>query len=295
MGLAIKKISQAEKYLKFGLIGVAGSGKTYSSLLLATKLGDRVLAIDTEMSVAKTGIQIPDNEKIDLIEWGAEANANQIENLTETIITAEKEGYDVVVVDSLSWFWDWLLEWSSAIQKTKGVNSFVAWSYVTPLQKRLIQTILTAKLHILATMRAKVEYAIDTADGKMKINRVGLGAEQGKNIEYEFDLLGLLGENHFVEIKKDRFSKFQDRIQKFDEQFILEIISFFKEGGNKRDNIPSDDNWEDLKKWILSLDLDTIDKEKIAKFEKSGLRNNKEEIEKVRRYFTKKYKEGGKQ
>ena len=43
-----RRAERRKAYLKIALCGVSGSGKTYSSLLLAKGLGNKVAMIDTE-------------------------------------------------------------------------------------------------------------------------------------------------------------------------------------------------------------------------------------------------------
>jgi hypothetical protein len=62
-------------------------------------------------------------------------------------------------------------------------------------------------------MRSKTEWnTTKDGNGRLKPIRVGLAPEQGKGIEYEFDLLLELSPNHAAEVIKDRTGKYQDQI-----------------------------------------------------------------------------------
>ena len=77
----------------------------------------------------------------------------------------------------------------------RGGNSFTdGWGKVgTPLQNRLMDAMLNAPLHIIATMRVKSEYVIEPDErGKSVPRRIGLKEVQREGVEYEFDLVGLL-------------------------------------------------------------------------------------------------------
>jgi hypothetical protein len=68
--------------------------------------------------------------------------------------------------------------------------------------------------HIIATMRVATEWSQekDEKTGKTRPVRVGLKPEQGKGIEYEFDLVIEMSPEHIGTVIKDRTGKFQDAI-----------------------------------------------------------------------------------
>jgi hypothetical protein len=60
--------------------------------------------------------------------------------------------------------------------------------------------------------------------------RVGLAPEQGKGIEYEFDVLFEISPEHIVHVIKDRSGRFQDRtIDKPDEEFGKALASWLSD------------------------------------------------------------------
>ena len=65
----------------------------------------------------------------------------------------------------------------------------------------------------------------------MAPRRVGLAPEQGKGIEYEFDLLLEMSQEHICSVIKDRTGKFQDQLlDKPDEKFGKALINWLSEG-----------------------------------------------------------------
>jgi hypothetical protein len=124
---------------------------------------------------------------------------------------AAKMGYKVLVIDSLSHAWRELTEEVDRItQASKSNNSLLSWGKVSPKQKRLIETILSFPGHIIATMRSKTDWVVTQTNGKIVSEKLGLAPEQGKGIEYEFDLLVELNQQHIATVTKDRTGKFQD-------------------------------------------------------------------------------------
>jgi hypothetical protein len=127
---------------------------------------------------------------------------------------AYQTGYKVLVIDSLSHAWRELTEEVDRLtQASASKNSFLSWGRVGPKQKRLIDAILNFPGHLIATMRSKTEWVIGQGrNGKNVPEKMGLAPEQGKGIEYEFDLLVELNQEHQASVTKDRTGKFQDAL-----------------------------------------------------------------------------------
>jgi hypothetical protein len=126
---------------------------------------------------------------------------------------ASDAGYTVLVIDSLSHAWRELTEEVDRITQTNNYkNSLLSWGKVGPKQKRFIEAILNFPGHIIATMRSKNEWVIGEKNGKAVPENVGLAPEQGKDIEYEFDLLLKMDQNHQATVIKDRTGLYQDQV-----------------------------------------------------------------------------------
>ena len=81
-------------------------------------------------------------------------------------------------------------------------------------------------------MRSKTEWVIgEGKDGKTAPQKLGLAPEQGKGIEYEFDLLIEMDQKHNATITKDRTGKFQDEtIEKPGEDFGIALYEWLASG-----------------------------------------------------------------
>jgi hypothetical protein len=142
---------------------------------------------------------------------------------------AYQAGYKVLIIDSLSHAWRELTEEVDRIaQSSTNRNSFSAWGKVGPKQKRLVEAILNFPGHIIVTMRSKTEWVVtQNSMGKNVPEKLGLAPEQGKGIEYEFDLLIELNQPHQAVVTKDRTGKFQDAIKdKPGEEFGAELYDW---------------------------------------------------------------------
>jgi hypothetical protein len=220
------KAEKSKALLRAAIFGPSGSGKTFSALRIATGMGGKIAVIDTEH---KTAIKYADRFEFDV----CDLEEGSIDEYIAAINAAAKSGHDILIIDSLSHGWKKLLEEMDMLTTGKyNGNSFRAWSEGTPRQHRFIDAILSYPGHVIATMRSKTEWTIEeTEKGKMKPTRIGLTPEQGKGIEYEFDLLLELSPQHYCTTLKDRTGKFQDVIiEKPGEEFGESLIAWLNEG-----------------------------------------------------------------
>lgn len=205
----IKRLQKTESRLRLAIAGPAGSGKTYSSLLIASGLvddnWDKICIIDTERGSANCYA-----DKFPIFGIVLEPPFKP-EKYIASIKEAEAAGMEVIIIDSLSHAWageGGLLDQHGQIAD-KMKNSFTAWREVTPMHNRLVDTMLQSKCHIIATLRTKTEYVVE--DGGKKIRKVGLAPIQRDGLEYEFTIFGDLSPTHLLTVSKDRTGLFQDQ------------------------------------------------------------------------------------
>jgi hypothetical protein len=220
-----KKATKAAAKLRAAFFGPSGAGKTFSALRVATGLGGPIAVIDTERGSAS---KYSDRFAFDVLDLEDQS----IEGYVSAIAMAAEGGYRVLVIDSLSHGWQDLTAEVEKLAKAKyRGNTWSAWSEGTPLQRRLVNAILGFPGHIIATMRSKTEWTTVDSNGKKTPQRVGLAPEQGKGIEYEFDLLVEISVEHIGQVIKDRTGKFQDKlIDKPGEQFGQQLAAWLADG-----------------------------------------------------------------
>lgn len=226
--MGFKKATKAAAKLRAAIFGPSGAGKTFTSLRVAAGLAGTgtVAVIDTERGSAS---KYADRFKFDVLELEDQT----IGGYCDAIRQAADAGYAVLVIDSLSHGWQTLLEEVEKLAKAKyRGNTWSAWSEGTPLQRKLVQAILGFPGHVIATMRSKTEWTtVDDGRGKKSPQRVGLAPEQGKGVEYEFDLLVEISTEHVANVIKDRTGKFQDKlIDKPGEDFGKQLAAWLAEG-----------------------------------------------------------------
>jgi hypothetical protein len=209
MNYTFTKATKEQSKLRLAIFGPSGAGKTFTALRLATGIGGEVAVIDTERGSAS---KYADRFTFDVLELPADHR--DIEAYCAAIKAAQQNGYAVLIIDSLTHGWRELLAEVDKIARAKyRGNTWSAWSEGTPKQRRLVNAILDFDGHVIATMRTKTEWTTGS-DGKGKTRpvRVGLAPEQGKGIEYEFDMLMEINPEHDANVIKDRTGKYQDEI-----------------------------------------------------------------------------------
>ena len=202
-------------YLRLAIDGPAGSVKTFTSLEVATfiaqQYGDLPPAfIDTERGSAS---KYASRFAFDVIDMDKPFHPDRF---VKGIQMAVDAGYKVLVIDSLSHAWNGpggLLELVDNFAKKYGGNGFAGWKDATPIQTRLIDAIIGANLHIIACMRAKMDYAQDKDErGRTQITKVGLAPIQREGMEYEFDVVGDMTVAHALSISKTRCAELTDQL-----------------------------------------------------------------------------------
>ena len=180
--------TKEQAFLKMALMGPAGSGKTYTALRFAHALGERIAVLDSEHGSASKYV----GESPGGVPWAfhtLQPDTFPPTLYTDAINLAVREGYEVLIIDSLSHAWageGGALE----IKDTIGGNQWTAWRKVTPMQDEMVDAILRAPLHIIATMRSKMGYIQEQDEGgKSAIVKVGMEPIQRPGIEYEFDIV----------------------------------------------------------------------------------------------------------
>ena len=203
--MQLRRSERKQAKIKLALQGSAGSGKTYSSLLLAKGLtnGDfsKVAIIDTESGSADLYAHLGDYNVMTM-----DAPYSP-EKYIEAISICESAGIKVIIIDSISHCWDYLLD----IHSNMPGNSFTNWGKITPRQNAFVNKILQSKSHIISTMRVKQDYVLNQKNGKMVPEKVGLKAIQRNDLDYEFTIVFDIDITHQAKATKDRTGLFIDK------------------------------------------------------------------------------------
>lgn len=204
---------------RIGLVGPSGSGKTYTLLRMATGLaaGGKIGLIDTEH---KTSQLYADDFNFWPVYMAAPYTPQRYIGVIEA---AKMQGLPVLGIDSLSHAWSGaggVLEQVDTLTGGNQSKTREAWKAMTPIQQQLIEAILSYPGHVIVTMRTKDAYGQDPENPRKRV-KVGLAPVQRNEVDYEFDVIMYLDQQHTGTVEKSRVSK------------ILPVNASFAEPGEK--------------------------------------------------------------
>ena len=211
--IQFEKVTRKKSKARIALEGPSGAGKTLSALFLAKGIvgGDwsKVALIDTEHERARFYAERADLG-IGQFLYAAFYPPYTPERYKELVNSAAQAVGEngVVIVDSFSHAWageGGVLDIKSEIEKNNSnKNSFSAWNEAGKIQNNLVDTILSVPCHTIATLRTKMGYATEVNErGKVVPVKIGLEPVQRDNVEYEFDIVIQINQEHVASASKD--------------------------------------------------------------------------------------------
>mgnify|MGYP001182224506 CR=1 FL=1 len=222
------QITEAVREQLIGAIaftGPSGSGKTLSMLKTAKGMMDKkygtsiseidkwkkIGVIDTEHKRSLIYAQTSGfNVTIDTFLHLDFQKPYTVDRLDQAIKALKDHGCEVIIIDSLSHFWEGdggLLD----LQQQFG-GTFQAWRDVNPYYNYFI-SLITGEKHQIDTLcgiRSKQAYEVSTTEtGKLEVQKLGLKPVQRDSLEYEFQIVFGINMNHQAVALKDNSSIFQ--------------------------------------------------------------------------------------
>lgn len=219
-----QKATRKKAKLKLAITGSSGSGKTYGALRLASGMSSKVAYIDTENGSASL---YSDRFAFDVLDIAPPYNH---EKFVDAIKAAVNGGYEVVVIDSASHFWEGVLAYKDALDK-RGGNSYTNWNEAGNKFKGILDAVLQSPIHIICCMRSKMDYVLETNEkGKQVPRKIGLAPIMRDNIEYEFTTVFDVTMDHNTKTSKDRTGLFGDSIFQITEETGKQLLTWLDKG-----------------------------------------------------------------
>lgn len=246
--MQLQKATRKRAKIKMALQGPSGSGKTFSSLQIAHGLcsdWSKVAVIDTEQGSAHLYSHLGDYSVVELVDTFSP------ERYTEAIDTCVKAGMEVIILDSVTHEWEYLLDYHSSLPG----NSFTNWSKVTPRHNAFIQKILSSPCHIICTVRTKTDYVMTEKNGKMVPEKVGLKSVQRDGLDYEMTLVFDLDIKNNATASKDRTNLFTSKPE---QKLSVETGKLIADWCNNGDPVCVDDMTERIQSCISVKELLTL-------------------------------------
>jgi hypothetical protein len=200
---AFHKPQPLKAALKLALYGPAGSGKTFTALLLAEGLalhtGKRVAYVDTEHGTAFYGQDVPQRRvHPDAFDFDT-LYTKSISEVLAAVRGLDLETHGVLVIDSITHLWDSCKNAFTGRLTKAGTVPLHAWSSIKKPYKELLHLLLTLPVHVLLCGRQGIDYGEDEESGELK--NLGFKMRAEGETAYEPDVLVRL-ESHKADRKE---------------------------------------------------------------------------------------------
>lgn len=214
------KAEVTSAYLKMGMMGFAGSGKTYTATSVAiglvglmrqhnSPIGQRpIFFLDTETGsdwvkprIEAAGIEL------------FTAKTRAFKDLLDAVPEAEANA-SLLLVDSLTHFWVELCDAYMRAKKRTRLQ-FEDWAFLKAEWRKFTDLFVNSNLHVIVCGRAGFEYdySVDEETGKKNLEKTGIKMKAEGEMGYEPSLLVLMEREmempskinrHYAKVLKDR-------------------------------------------------------------------------------------------
>lgn len=191
-----KKAEMTSAYLKMGVLGFAGAGKTYTATKISIGLVQHMRAANLDAGNkpmffldTETG---SDWVKKEIEASGIElftAKTRAFSDLMTALEEAERNA-SVLLIDSVTHFWTELCEsYQRKMNRRRGLE-FQDWAYLKKEWRRFTDRFINGSLHIIICGRAGYEYDyFEDETGKKQLQKTGIKMRAETEFGYEPSLL----------------------------------------------------------------------------------------------------------
>lgn len=175
-----RKAKAEQAAIKMGIYGPPGSGKTFTSLLIAEGLarasGKRIAYVDTERGTDFYCKAAPRSVHPEPFDFDALYTRSLTEVLKAVRDTSPDE-YGVIVLDSVTHLWEAAIAAYGGNQTRAGTIPMHAWGKIKKPYKDLMAFLLSSPMHVIFCGRQGTEYATDEETDELKAVGVKMKAE----------------------------------------------------------------------------------------------------------------------
>jgi hypothetical protein len=177
--------------LKMALYGAAGSGKTFTALLVAEGLarhtGKRIAYCDTEHGTAFYSQEVPQRAVHPQAFDFDVLYSKSITEVLAAIRDLDPSTHGVVVIDSITHLWESCKNAFAGRPTKAGTIPLHAWAAIKKPYKELMHLLLSLPIHVLLCGRQGIDYGEDEQSGELK--NLGYRMRAEGETPYEPDVL----------------------------------------------------------------------------------------------------------
>lgn len=182
-----RKAKAEQAFLKMEKYGAAGSGKTFTALLVAEGLakatGKKIAFVDTEHGTDFYCQAVPER-KVHPEAFVFDAlYSRSITEVDKAIHSLDSKEYGVLVVDSFTHIWEAAKAAYTGKQTKQGGIPLYAWGAIKAPYKRLLEYCMSVPMHFIMCCRASNMFETDAETGELK--SVGTKPEVEGKTSYE--------------------------------------------------------------------------------------------------------------
>ncbi len=206
-----QKAAPLQARLKVSIYGPPGSGKTFSTLLMAEGLakvrGKRIAYVDTERGTdfyaqtVKARRIHPDKFDFDAL------YTKSLAEVTESVRSIDPNEHGVIVLDSISQLWDAAMDAYKGKRTGADTIPMHAWGKIKKPYKDLIAFLIGSQFDVFILGRQKNVFE-DNTEGEMKKSGVAMRAEGETAYEphicLRMEAAGKVETDYLCHVEKDR-------------------------------------------------------------------------------------------
>lgn len=176
-----RKAKTEQAALKLGIYGPPGSGKTFTSLLIAEGLAKlnrkRIAFADTEHGTDFYCQTVP-TRAVHPAAFDFDAiYSRSLTEITAAVKGLKTEEYGIVIIDPVTHLWEAARAAYDGRQTKIGTIPMQAWGKIKKPYKDLVSYLLSSPMHVIWCGRQGVEYATDEETDELKAIGVKMKAE----------------------------------------------------------------------------------------------------------------------
>lgn len=193
--MIFSEATNEQAFLKLGIFGFTGSGKTYTATDIAIGLNKELISaglpvapvffLDTETGSDWAKRQL-DKAGVTMVR----SKTRAFVDLCPAIREAEN-GHGILIIDSITHFWRELME-SYAKKKNRKKLRFDDWSELKMIWGDFTDEFVNSQCHIIMCGRAGFEYDWFDEDGKKELEKTGIKMKAETETGYEPNILVLM-------------------------------------------------------------------------------------------------------
>jgi AAA domain len=220
MKYELKPASKKQGRLRMAIYGISKSGKTLTSLLIASGISEKIGLIDTHGGQSHLCSDYLPFTVLEITEFSSSSYYSAIKYM-------ESQNFPFLIIDGLSDEYLWMLE---SVDKMNMKDPRKAWGSLNPSHEKMLNAIKQYNGHVIVTMRGKLHEITEENERGQKIKKECMGFVQKAGLEYAFDFMLQIDEKNIGHMWGAR-GKFKDMvIEKPGKDFGKELIDWLNDG-----------------------------------------------------------------